>query len=331
MLYLFGDERDEEGREGGERDAEGCRTSFAILILACSYWKLSGQLEGGEGSERDAENEDEKAHDAIKIPISGLLTNVLSRHEAAPLTLQRSNISTLPHKLAGDGDGDVADSMVLKYGLHDEKPNFDDKGLRPVPNSWKGECEVGKNFNTSNCNRKLIVPSSWKGECAVGAFAAMEQGVLVSCSAGNTGPNSYSLSNVAPWITTVGVGTLDHDFPAYVSLGNGKNFSGVTLYSGKPFPDSLTEFVYVGNATNITNENLCMVGTLIPEKVTGKIVLCDRGINARVQKGFIVKQADGADMILAKSETSSTPFRGSLVMKHAFSSTPFRGSLVIEL
>nr|DAD43128.1 TPA_asm: hypothetical protein HUJ06_001358 [Nelumbo nucifera] len=30
--------------------------AFALLILACSYWKLSGQLEGGEDGERDAEN-----------------------------------------------------------------------------------------------------------------------------------------------------------------------------------------------------------------------------------------------------------------------------------
>nr|DAD18366.1 TPA_asm: hypothetical protein HUJ06_019829 [Nelumbo nucifera] len=121
---------------------------------------------------------------------------------------------------------------------------------------------------------------------AVGASAAMERGILVSCSAGNAGPNYYScLSNVAPWITTIGADTLDRDFPAYVSLENGKNFSDVSLYSGKPLPDSLMEFIYTGNATNVTNENLCMVGTLIPEKVAGKIVLCDQGINARVQKG----------------------------------------------
>ncbi|KAJ0560827.1 putative cucumisin [Helianthus annuus] len=58
----------------------------------------------------------------------------------------------------------------------------------------------------------------------------MEKGILVSCSAGNAGPTSYSLSNVSPWITTVGAGTLDRDFLAYVSLGNGRNYSGVSLY-----------------------------------------------------------------------------------------------------
>ncbi|XP_010246889.1 PREDICTED: protein GLUTAMINE DUMPER 3-like [Nelumbo nucifera] len=42
--------------------------AFALLILACSYWKLSGYLEGGEGGERDPESRDEKSSDAMKIP-----------------------------------------------------------------------------------------------------------------------------------------------------------------------------------------------------------------------------------------------------------------------
>uniref|UniRef100_A0A5B7AZ88 Putative subtilisin-like protease n=1 Tax=Davidia involucrata TaxID=16924 RepID=A0A5B7AZ88_DAVIN len=60
-------------------------------------------------------------------------------------------------------------------------------------------------------------------------------------------------------------------------------------------------FVFAGNASNVTNGNLCMMGTLIPEKVSGKIVLCDRGVNARVQKGAVVKAAGGAGMVLANT------------------------------
>uniref|UniRef100_A0A5B7A834 Putative subtilisin-like protease n=1 Tax=Davidia involucrata TaxID=16924 RepID=A0A5B7A834_DAVIN len=291
---------------------------------------------------------------------------------------------------------------VLDTGVWPEINSFDDTGLGPVPTGWKGECEVGKNFNSSNCNKKLIgarffsrgyeaafgpidertesksprdddghgthtsttaagsavVGASlfgyaggtargmaaharvavykvcWQGGCfgsditaamdkavedgvdilslslggtisdydrdsvAVGAFGAMSQGVLVSCSAGNGGPSSESLSNFAPWITTVGAGTLDRDFPAYVSLGNGKKFSGVSLYSGKPLPDSLVQFVYAGNVSNTTTGYLCMNGSLIPQKVAGKIVVCDRGLISRVEKGEVVKDAGGVGMIL---------------------------------
>ncbi|KAG1347875.1 putative Subtilisin-like protease SBT1.7 [Cocos nucifera] len=132
----------------------------------------------------------------------------------------------------------------------------------------------------------------------------MEKGVLVSCSAGNAGPSSSSLSNVAPWITTVGAGTLDRDFPAYVVLGNGKNYTGVSLYSGKPLSSTPLPIVYAGNASNSSSGNLCMPGTLIPEKVAGKIVLCDRGISPRVQKGYVVRNAGGAGMILANTDAN---------------------------
>ncbi|KDP32042.1 hypothetical protein JCGZ_12503 [Jatropha curcas] len=141
----------------------------------------------------------------------------------------------------------------------------------------------------------------YKDSVAIGAFAAMEKGILVSCSAGNAGPTSYSLSNVAPWITTVGAGTLDRDFPAFVSLGNGRNYSGVSLFKGSNLPGKLLPFVYAGNASNSTNGNLCMMDSLIPEKVAGKLVLCDRGVNARVQKGAVVKEAGGLGMVLANT------------------------------
>ncbi|CAN0863796.1 Subtilisin-like protease SBT1.7 [Linum grandiflorum] len=128
----------------------------------------------------------------------------------------------------------------------------------------------------------------YRDSVAIGAFSAMEKGILVSCSAGNSGPTSYSLSNVAPWITTVGAGTMDRDFPAMVRLGNGKNYSGVSLYKGSLLNSKPLPFVYAANASNATNGNLCMIGTLIPEKVKGKIVLCDR-------------EAGGLGMVLANT------------------------------
>lgn len=144
----------------------------------------------------------------------------------------------------------------------------------------------------------------YRDAVAVGAFGAMAKGILVSCSAGNAGPSAYSLSNVAPWITTVGAGTLDRDFPAYVTLGNGKNFTGASLYSGKPLPDKAVPVIYAHNASNMSNGNLCMMGTLLPERVAGKIVLCDRGVNPRVQKGSVVRQAGGLGMILTNTASN---------------------------
>ncbi|CAI9281974.1 unnamed protein product [Lactuca saligna] len=66
---------------------------------------------------------------------------------------------------------------------------------------------------------------------AYGAFKAVSRGIFIACSAGNSGPDPISLSNVVPWIATVGAGRIDRDFPAYVVLGNRKKFRGVSLYS----------------------------------------------------------------------------------------------------
>ncbi|KAI3754150.1 hypothetical protein L1987_53928 [Smallanthus sonchifolius] len=136
---------------------------------------------------------------------------------------------------------------------------------------------------------------------AVGAFKAMEKGVFVSCSAGNAGPAKSSVANVAPWIMTVGAGTLDRDFPAYAVLGNGKRAAGVSLYSGEGMGDEQVELVYPSGARNNNSSSLCLAGSLEPDLVRGKVVLCDRGVNPRAEKGMVVKEAGGIGMIMANT------------------------------
>ncbi|XP_047333948.1 subtilisin-like protease SBT1.8 [Impatiens glandulifera] len=141
----------------------------------------------------------------------------------------------------------------------------------------------------------------YRDTVAIGSFTAMEKGIFVSCSAGNSGPGRATLSNVAPWIMTVGAGTIDRDFPAYAVLGDGKRFTGVSLYSGQGMGNKSVELVYINSSSS---SNLCMPGSLEPELVRGKVVLCDRGGNSRVDKGLVVKQAGGVGMILANTAAS---------------------------
>ncbi|GLT40159.1 hypothetical protein SLA2020_143140 [Shorea laevis] len=294
---------------------------------------------------------------------------------------------------------------VLDTGVWPELESFNDEGLGPVPEKWKGECEVGKTFKLSSCNKKLIgaryfskgyegtvgpinetVESKsprddnghgthtsttaagsavsdaslfgfasgtargmatkarvaiykvcWLQGClgsdilagmdkavqdgvdimslslggraseyykdiiAIGAFSAMTHGILISCSAGNGGPYPSSLSNVAPWITTVGARTLDRDLPVSVTLGNGEKYSGVSLYNGKTISNSMVPIVYAANVSRSSNDSFCFPGTLIPAKVVGKIVVCDRR-GSGASKGFVVKEAGGVGMILANTK-----------------------------
>lgn len=47
---------------------------------------------------------------------------------------------------------------------------------------------------------------------------------------------------------------------------------------------------------------LCLVGSLDPEKVKGKIIICLRGENARADKGYAAVKAGAVGMILANAE-----------------------------
>lgn len=138
---------------------------------------------------------------------------------------------------------------------------------------------------------------------AIGSFAAVARGIFVSSSAGNEGPISGSVTNLAPWMTAVGAGTIDRSFPADVTLGNGVKVQGESLYSGPSLNGTMYPLVYPGKS-GMLSASLCMDNSLDSRVVKGKIVICDRGSNPRVAKGVAVMKAGGVGMILANGPLS---------------------------
>lgn len=138
---------------------------------------------------------------------------------------------------------------------------------------------------------------------AIGAYGAVSWGVFVATSAGNEGPTSMSVTNLAPWLATVGAGTIDRNFPAEIVLGDGRRLSGVSLYSGKPLANSSLPLYYPGRTGGLS-ASLCMENSIDPSLVKGKIVVCDRGSSPRVAKGMVVKEAGGAAMVLSNGEAN---------------------------
>lgn len=142
---------------------------------------------------------------------------------------------------------------------------------------------------------------------AIGAFGATEAGIVVSASAGNGGPGGLTVTNVAPWMATVGAGSMDRAFPANVRLGNGEVLDGVSVYGGPALePGKMYELVYGGgsnsggsSASSGYSASACLDGSLDPSWVRGRIVVCDRGVNSRAAKGEVVHRAGGAGMVLA--------------------------------
>ena len=76
---------------------------------------------------------------------------------------------------------------------------------------------------------------------AVATFGAERRGVFVVLAGGNDGPEASSVSNVAPWMTTVGAATTDRVFPAKLRLGNGVELTGQSLYTVKSKGTSMVQ------------------------------------------------------------------------------------------
>jgi hypothetical protein len=112
----------------------------------------------------------------------------------------------------------------------------------------------------------------------------------------------------SPWVTTIAAGTHSPKYTTVLTLGNGQSFSGVGIGSAVP-STGLIDSAAVGLPGAPANSvRLCfsdadnnptngVVPVLDPAKVAGKIVICERGGNARVDKSFAVSEAGGAGMI----------------------------------
>ncbi|CAJ1941570.1 unnamed protein product [Sphenostylis stenocarpa] len=142
---------------------------------------------------------------------------------------------------------------------------------------------------------------------AIGAFHANMKGIPVVCSAGNSGPTPGTVSNVAPWIITVGASTLDREFETVVQLHNGQRFKGTSLTKAMP-ENKVYPLINSADAKlaseSVEDATQCLRGTIDPEKARGKILVCLRGNNPRVEKSLVALEAGAAGMILCNDEYS---------------------------
>ncbi|MBC7518353.1 MAG: S8 family peptidase [Microbacteriaceae bacterium] len=142
-------------------------------------------------------------------------------------------------------------------------------------------------------------------EAFLGAAVA---GVFVAASAGNSGPDAATADHAAPWETTVAASTIP-SFEATAQLGNGEKFAGASItvnraVSATPLSGELVNATAVALA-GTDSPTLCLAESLDPKKTAGKIVVCDRGVSARVDKSTEVLRAGGIGMILLNVTPSS--------------------------
>ncbi|XP_009769989.1 subtilisin-like protease SBT3 [Nicotiana sylvestris] len=86
----------------------------------------------------------------------------------------------------------------------------------------------------------------YEDSIAIASFGAMMKGVLVTASAGNSGPEMGTLNNGVPWIFTVASCSTDRSFSGTLTLGNGLKITGFSLF---PVRTMIKDFHLVNNGS----------------------------------------------------------------------------------
>ena len=123
--------------------------------------------------------------------------------------------------------------------------------------------------------------------------AAYDSGVFVSASAGNSGPTADTVAHRGPWTMTVGASTTDRHFISTVELvadnADVLELEGATVTDGI---DTATPVIFPP-----AGSELCLT-PFAPGTFSGEIVICQRGVIARVSKSFNVAAGGAGGMLL---------------------------------
>jgi uncharacterized repeat protein (TIGR01451 family) len=143
----------------------------------------------------------------------------------------------------------------------------------------------------------------WLTSSAQGMLAALDAGIFTAVSAGNSGPGVSTMSSPAnaPWVTAVAAATHDRRLlNMVVDLSGGDttppaDIPGESITAGYG-PAALVDAEAFGDP-------LCQ-GPFPSDTFTGQIVVCERGINGRVEKGENVLAGGAGGMILVNDEAN---------------------------
>ncbi|KAH9745461.1 subtilisin-like protease SBT5.3 [Citrus sinensis] len=217
------------------------------------------------------------------------------------------------HTLSTAGGNFVAGASVFGFGKGTAKGGSPKARVAAYKVCWEGlggcyDCDIIAAFDMAihdgvdvlSVSLGVKRPTFFGDGIAIGSFHAVQHGIVVVCSAGNTVENVDStVENVAPWQIVVGASTMDRDFPNYVVLGNNKRFKGQSLSekglpSDKLFPLILAEDAFLANAS--TNALAREKAILDPNKVKGKILIWSNAF--RVAGGQLAASAGAVGVVL---------------------------------
>ena len=148
----------------------------------------------------------------------------------------------------------------------------------------------------------------WNDFDAVGYLNARDAGIFVATSAGNNGPGPETIGSPgdAPWILSVGATTHGRSFLNTVQDMSGGDTTPPADIEGKGLTVGYgpAPIVYAGDF----GDDICLNPFPAGTWTNGEIVVCDRGINARVEKGQNVLDGGAGGMVLANVAANGEGF-----------------------
>jgi subtilisin family serine protease len=143
----------------------------------------------------------------------------------------------------------------------------------------------------------------WNDADSEAFLGARDAGIFVSASAGNDGPGAETVGSPAnaPWLMSIGASTHNRKFANSLTNMSGGGSAAPADIGGKSFTSGYgpATIVYAGDY----GDNLCGA-PFAPGTFDGEIVICDRGVNPRVEKGRNVKLGGAGGMVLANDAPS---------------------------
>lgn len=153
----------------------------------------------------------------------------------------------------------------------------------------------------------------WTDPDAVAFLNAREAGIHVATSAGNAGPGAATLGSPGdvPWMTTVGATTHDRKYVASVTDLASDAGAGPADIAGAGLSGPTDGAFPLVDAASINDNALCEAGKFpAGTDLAGQIILCDRGVTGRVEKGEVVAALNAEGMILANDAASGDSLNG---------------------
>jgi subtilisin family serine protease len=226
-------------------------------------------------------------------------------HTASTAAGNHGTTVTIGADLIGTGSGMAPGAKVAMYKVcWEAKPGFqpgcfNSDSVAAINDAVRDGVDV-LNYSIGGGSESSVLDS-----VAQAFRGASNAGVYVANSAGNSGPGASTFDHPAPWVTTVAAATFRRAFQA-VELGNGARYVGASTTPSLNTATTLVTSVSAKLAGASDNDaRLCVPGSLDPAKATGKVVQCDRGVVARIDKGFEVQRAGGAGMVMTNTSANS--------------------------